>query len=481
MLSGSSVVGRELFYNQSTWDGGADSITTSDDAAIATDKTAYLPGAGAPSSTNLSSYFRGINGIMVDLLGDGSHTSIAANDFVFKTGNDNSPSGWSTASAPLVVTVRTGAGVSGSDRVEILWGSNAVENAWLEVQVLATAHTGLAATDVFFWANRIGDANLNFSTTGADSSNVLAHIGGDGSITSTLDFNRSKTVSGTDSSIAIANVGSTATINVGDKAPRILQLSTGNAAVYAGADLTLTASEVSDPNGNTAVSQVAFYLDDGDGVFNSSDTLLDTATTGTDGIWYKAIATGGANPVGIGKQLFFAKATNAIGIESNVIAIPGEVLTSAPVVEPIDNDDIISGRRYVMQAKADLPIGVVPEAGEVTYELELASGPIGVTLEDLEGDGLVFNEDAGTIIWDTTDEDLVNETPYHFQITATYDPGSPIESAARDFYITVQDAALYMTPAWFDGVILVAFFYQPCGCAGKRTYDPKSFGNPRFG
>ncbi len=206
--------GRQLFYNQSTWDGGVDSITTSDDAAIATDKTAYIAGSGSASSTALSSFNRGINGVMVDLLGGGSHTAINASDFIFKTGNDNTPSGWATASAPVLITVRTGAGVSSSDRVEILWGANAVKKAWLEVEVLNTAHTGLAATDVFYWGNMVGDSNLNFATSGADSSNVLANPTGAASISNTRDHNRSKVVNGTDSSLALANVANIVRINL---------------------------------------------------------------------------------------------------------------------------------------------------------------------------------------------------------------------------------------------------------------------------
>ncbi len=213
-LTASNVTNVALFYNQSSWDGGADTVTTSDDSAIATDKTAYIAGSGSASSTALSTFTRGINGVMVDLLGPAAHTSINASDFIFKTGNDNTPSGWATAPAPILITVRTDAGVSSSDRVEILWGANAVKKAWLEVEVLNTAHTGLAATDVFYWGNMVGDSNLNFSTTGADASNVLAHIGGDGSISGPLDHNRGKSISGADASVALANIGSLTRINL---------------------------------------------------------------------------------------------------------------------------------------------------------------------------------------------------------------------------------------------------------------------------
>ena len=99
------------------------------DNAIASDKSALLSGAGPATFTNVTSYTRGINGIMVDI--SGPHPGITANDFTFKVGNNNLPSSWSAAPQPTTVTVRAGGGaVSGSDRVEILWADNAIQNQW---------------------------------------------------------------------------------------------------------------------------------------------------------------------------------------------------------------------------------------------------------------------------------------------------------------------------------------------------------------
>ncbi|MGD9724278.1 MAG: hypothetical protein AB7O59_23770 [Pirellulales bacterium] len=64
---------------------------------------------------DVSSYSRGIYGIMVDLRGPGLHTAITAADFVFKVGNNNSPNTWSDASSPRA-SVRTAVGVSGYAR-----------------------------------------------------------------------------------------------------------------------------------------------------------------------------------------------------------------------------------------------------------------------------------------------------------------------------------------------------------------------------
>ena len=136
--SGSQIVGRRIFYSGSGYDKQTNTafpwtpLAFSDDNAIATDKSAYLPGSGAATFANVSSYAQGINGIMVDLLGGGAHSSITASDFIFKTGNTPSVDGtWTTLSGANLPTVSVrlgmtgaanGAGtVSGSDRVELIW------------------------------------------------------------------------------------------------------------------------------------------------------------------------------------------------------------------------------------------------------------------------------------------------------------------------------------------------------------------------
>jgi len=164
-----TVAGRRVFYNRSAWDGNDAAANAIDDNAVATDKSALLSG-GTATFANYTSYSRGLNGIMVDIAGlTGTPT---ASDFAFKVGNDNDPSGWSTAPDPASVTVRAGAGTSGSDRVTLIWNDNnldavadaneAIAKQWLEVTVLATANTGLAADDVFYFGNAIGDSG-NFA------------------------------------------------------------------------------------------------------------------------------------------------------------------------------------------------------------------------------------------------------------------------------------------------------------------------------
>jgi hypothetical protein len=124
------VVSRQLFYNNSAWDGTA-GASSSDDLAIAADKSALLPG-GTATFANYSSYSRGLNGLMIDVAGLTS-TSLSASDFAFKVGNDNNPGGatWTSAPAPTSISVRPGAGQGGSDRVTLIWADGAIQKQWL--------------------------------------------------------------------------------------------------------------------------------------------------------------------------------------------------------------------------------------------------------------------------------------------------------------------------------------------------------------
>ncbi len=220
----STVTGRKLFYNQSgtggatvRYDGNNLAINSLDDNAIATDKVAYLPSApGAATFANMSSYSKGINGIMVDI--SGTHPSIGPSDFEFHVGNNNTPSGWSLANPPTSVSVRAGAGTSGSDRVEIIWNSGAPLKQWLEVAVLATVNTGLTALgggytgaraswgDVFYFGNPVGntgvgDTAVNSTVNSIDEGGARNNpqvVGNNIPITNIYDVNRNAVVNAID-------------------------------------------------------------------------------------------------------------------------------------------------------------------------------------------------------------------------------------------------------------------------------------------
>jgi VCBS repeat-containing protein len=164
VLGSGAVVGRHVFYNNSAYDGNNASANASDDAAIAPDKSALLPGQTA-SLANYTSYSKGINGLMIDLVRPAGAPLLTAGDFAFHVGNDNHPAGWAAAPAPANITVRSGAGAGGSDRVTLIWADGAIKRQWLRVAVLAGANTGLAADDVFYFGNAVGE--VGNSTTNA--------------------------------------------------------------------------------------------------------------------------------------------------------------------------------------------------------------------------------------------------------------------------------------------------------------------------
>jgi len=192
----SSIAGRHLFYNNSSFDGSNPAANAADDGAIATDKTALLPGQTA-TKNNYTNYTRGINGIMVDLAG--SHGEVTVDDFIFRVGNSNDPSGWAYAPAPRAIVVRPGAGVGGADRVEITWADGAIQDTWLQVIVLDNGDTGLAAPDTFYFGNRVGDSGNESARAQPQSNEALQLInrlrsagtnGVDASISDPLDFDR---------------------------------------------------------------------------------------------------------------------------------------------------------------------------------------------------------------------------------------------------------------------------------------------------
>ncbi len=222
----STIVGRHIFYNQSAFDGNNAGVTALDDNAIATDKSAYFPGSGIAPLTSITSFQKGINGIMIDVAG--THGELTTGDFIFKVGSNNTPSSWSTAPAPTTISVRPGAGESGSDRVELIWANNVIQKQWLEVIVKgndavgsSNTNTGLAASDTFFFGNIIGDTFLLSSpvaaiTNATDEIQARANGGALVAVTNIYDFNRDRFVNATDQIIARSNGFVLPRINITD-------------------------------------------------------------------------------------------------------------------------------------------------------------------------------------------------------------------------------------------------------------------------
>jgi hypothetical protein len=221
-ISRPSVVGRWVFYNGSAFDGNNAAANAQDDNAIPTNKSALLPG-GIATFANYTSYSRGINGIMVDIVGLANPTGLNPTDFQFKVGNDSNPDGpgWTTAPNPSVATRDLGNGVT---RVTLIWADNdAVKNKWLQVTVKVTPNTGLAASDVFYFGNAIGETGNNAANAVVDLQDDLAaraHKTGftPAAITNVYDFNRDRRVNATDELISRYN-------HSGGNALRLIDLS----------------------------------------------------------------------------------------------------------------------------------------------------------------------------------------------------------------------------------------------------------------
>jgi len=152
----STVAGRHIFYNGSSFDLGDTSANAADDVAIATDKQPLFAG-GTATFVNYTSYVRGINGIMVDL--KGLRATPTAGDFTFRVGNDNTPAGWPVLVTPPSINLRPGAGDGRADRITLIWPDNTIRGQWLQITVKPTAGTtNLSSADVFYFGNAVGES-----------------------------------------------------------------------------------------------------------------------------------------------------------------------------------------------------------------------------------------------------------------------------------------------------------------------------------
>jgi hypothetical protein len=229
ILEIAGVTGRHVFYNQSAFDGDDAAANSADDSAIAPDKSAYLPGSGLATFASVTSYTGGINGIMIDLAS--SHGPLSAADFTFKVGNDNAPAGWAAAPPPTSIVVRPGAAEGGSDRVEIVWPKGALINTWLEVIVEGNdalggfnTNTGLAASDVSFWGNKVADSGTGtpaafFQTSIADAAEVFSNLTVGAALDDVHDYDRNAAVSVSDAVTVFAQLGTLARINIAAGGP----------------------------------------------------------------------------------------------------------------------------------------------------------------------------------------------------------------------------------------------------------------------
>ena len=198
------VVDRHVFY--------AGSGFRSDDASIATDKMPLLAGQTA-TAANYTNFNGGINGIMIDVVGETIAAAIQAGQLTVTTGNSTNPSTWQLAPTPTV-TVRQGAGRGGSDRVVLTWETNPIANAWLQVTVPAGANTGIATDDVFYFGNAVGETGDNSRHALVNAADVITirdnprGPSNPAGVDNPFDINRDKSVDATDLILSRNNAAS---------------------------------------------------------------------------------------------------------------------------------------------------------------------------------------------------------------------------------------------------------------------------------
>jgi len=227
VLGPPQVVDRHIFYNNSYSDGDNPAANANDDNAIAPDpanasdptlgKTVLFPDQTA-TFQNYTSYWRGINGMMVDIANLPDAGGLSTADFEFRVSNRNNspsdntddPSTWALSPTPTV-TVREDAGTGGSDRVTLIWDDHAIENQWLQVTVKATSATGLDQDDTFYFGNAIGECGDATAFTFVDGTDFAGardntHDPDDRApIDDRFDYDRDSLVDGADLAIARDN------------------------------------------------------------------------------------------------------------------------------------------------------------------------------------------------------------------------------------------------------------------------------------
>lgn len=193
-----AVTARHAFYNRSSFDGNDAAANPADDGAIATDKAALLAGQTA-SFANVTSYDKGINGVMLDVQGLPVGTNVlSASDFIFRAGAGGDPASWVEAPVPAQIAVRRSAIPEQPARVTLVWPDGAIRNQWLQVTVKANANTGLSSPDRFSFGNLVGETGDDAGPLRVSAADLLAvrrNLFSSSPVTGRHDFDRDGRVS----------------------------------------------------------------------------------------------------------------------------------------------------------------------------------------------------------------------------------------------------------------------------------------------
>lgn len=212
-----AVAGRQVFYNNSGYEtnGGVNS-------ALDSSKVLLKSTAATQTTTfaNVSNYFRGINGVILDIAGLAS-TSLTASDFTFRVAPANAsgvvnPSAWAAPSqAPTSITVIAGNATTPA-RVRLEWNDNVIQNTWLQIIVKANVNTGLINREVFYLGHALAevDGAAPYRITTTDVGTVRAGVGNAiVSVNDVRDIDKDRRITTTDVGLLRARVSNTVLLN----------------------------------------------------------------------------------------------------------------------------------------------------------------------------------------------------------------------------------------------------------------------------
>jgi hypothetical protein len=209
------AAGRSVFYNNAT--GANLSSAGAANNAIDTSKSVLRTPGATSTFANYTNYSRGLNGLIVDIAGLPTTVTDAQmlTSLQFANWDAISASGFAALPGTAIptVTILSNSGVGGSARVKITFPDNTLQNTWLRVTVLANANTGLAADDVFYFGNVIGELDFGNTATrlrvnGQDVALILANQSpgaNTATVTNKFDLDRNGRVNGQDYAILLAN------------------------------------------------------------------------------------------------------------------------------------------------------------------------------------------------------------------------------------------------------------------------------------
>jgi len=116
------------------------------------------------TSTNVTSYSRGINGVLLEVAGLEAG-SLTTSDFIFRVAPPGAfgavtPSTWPIAPDPESIEILPRSNDMPA-RVKIGWKDNAIENTWLQIIVLANSNTQLAERATYYVGHVLGDVDFS--------------------------------------------------------------------------------------------------------------------------------------------------------------------------------------------------------------------------------------------------------------------------------------------------------------------------------